>query len=44
MWGARASLPQRLRASCDAMNRNILTLLLIVAALIAGALVWYPLW
>jgi hypothetical protein len=26
------------------MNRNILTILLIVAALIAGALVWYPLW
>jgi hypothetical protein len=28
----------------DAMNRNILIILLIAAALIAGALVWYPLW
>jgi len=26
------------------MNRTTLTILLIVAALIAGALVWLPLW
>ncbi len=31
-------------AGSKTMNRNILTLILIVAALIVFALVWHPLW